>query len=55
MGDALGGQPVGQLQQAGGVGGEGTGLGAGVALRGLVADAGDDRLLVDVEAGAVGV
>ena len=55
VGHALGGQPVGQRQQARGVAGEGADFRPRPPARGLVADAGHDGVLVDVQAGAVGV
>jgi hypothetical protein len=55
VGNPLGGQPVGQVGQALGVGGEGANLLPRPPGPDVVADAGDHGVLVDVEAGAVRV
>ena len=52
LADALFLQPVGQGQQLGGHGGEGANLGADGPVGADAADAGDDGLLVHVQAGA---
>jgi hypothetical protein len=49
------GQPVGQLEEVGGHGGEGADLAGDLAAGPDRADAGDDGLLVDIQAGAAGM